>query len=44
MARGMHKPASLKRRQAAWEAHGKSPGNNPGKAGMDMHKPGSVKK
>lgn len=44
MAKGMHKPKSLKKRQAAYANHGKNPASNPGKNAMDMHRPGSNKK
>lgn len=47
MAKGMHKPKSLKRRQNSYDVHGKNPGQNPSNSsgtGHDMHKPGSFKK
>jgi hypothetical protein len=47
MAKGMHKPGKLKRRQEAYDAHGQNPNQNPSNSsgqGHDMHRPGSFKK
>lgn len=46
MARGMHKPKKLARRQGSYDGHGQNPNQNPSNAngsGHDMHRPGSYK-
>lgn len=45
MARGVHKPKKLARRQASFDSHGKNPNQNPSNSsgtGHDMHRPGSM--
>lgn len=47
MALGRKQAARLARRQAAYDAHGKNPAQNPSNSsgtGHDMHRPGSNKK